>query len=128
MKNDVVVHYPGGPLLKGVTNDFFPNKDIFHLEEEGTGEKHEVALTGIKAVFFVKSFDGDSGYKERSDVERTGFGKRIQVQFKDGETLIGYCHSFSPDRKGFFVFPADPESNNDRVFVITASTDDVRFL
>jgi hypothetical protein len=27
-----------------------------------------------------------------------------------------------------FVFPADPRSNNDRVFVITAATREVRFL
>ena len=128
MRNKVVVHYPGGPLLKGITNDFFPNKDLFHLTDDDTGEVHEVALTGIKAVFFVKCFDGDSSYQERSDVERTGFGKRIQVQFKDGETLVGYCHGFDKDRKGFYVFPADADSNNDRVFVITASTDDVRFL
>jgi len=128
MKNNVVVHYPDGPLLKGMTNDFFPNKELFHLVDESTGETREVSLTGIKAVFFVKCFNGDSNYQDRTDVERTGFGKRIQVKFKDGETLIGYCHSFTPDRKGFYVFPADPQSNNDRVFVITAATDDVRFL
>jgi hypothetical protein len=128
MKNKVVVHYPGGPLLKGITNDFFPNKEVFHLDDEKTGEVREVALTGLKAVFFVKSFEGDSSYQERTDVERTGFGKKIQVDFKDGETLVGYCHGFAKDRQGFYVFPLDPHSNNDRVFVITAATDNVRFL
>ncbi len=128
MKNKVVVHYPGGPLVKGITNDFFPNKDVFHLVDESTGELREVSLTGPKAVFFVKAFDGDSSYQDRADVERTGFGKRIQVDFKDGERLVGYCHGFAKDRQGFFVFPADPNSNNDRVFVITAATEEVRFL
>jgi len=128
MKNKVVVHYPDGPLLKGVTNDFFPNKEQFHLTDENTGEVREISLTGIKAVFFVKCFTGDGNYKEQHDLERTGFGKRIQVQFKDGEVLVGYCHGFAKDRQGFYVFPADPRSNNDRVFVITAATDDVRFL
>lgn len=127
MQNMVVVHRPGEPLLKGITNDFFPNKNIFHLKDD-SGEVHEVSLEGLKAVFFVKGFEGDSSYEERTDVERTGFGKKIQVDFNDGETLIGYCHSFTPGRTGFYVFPADPQSNNDRVFVITAATKDVKFL
>ncbi len=127
MQNKVVVHRAGGPLLKGITNDFFPNKDIFHLHDNDTGEVLEVQLLGLKAVFFVKDFDGDSNYRERVDMERTGFGKRIRVAFKDGETLEGYCHGFAKDRQGFYVFPADPQSNNDRIFVITAATDDVSF-
>lgn len=128
MQNKVVVHCPGGPLLKGITNDFFPNKDTFHLTDDETGEVREVSLEGLKAVFFVKGFEGDSNYKERTDVERTGFGKKIQVDFEDGERLVGFTSGYAQDRRGFFVFPADPQSNNDRIFVITAATKEVRFL
>lgn len=128
MQNKVVVHRPAGSLLKGVTNDFFPNKDRFHLTDDSTGEVHEVLLAGLKAVFFVKGFDGDSSYQERTDVERVGFGKKIQVDFKDGERLVGYSSGFTKDRQGFYVFPADPQSNNDRIFVITAATKEVCFL
>lgn len=128
MQNKVVVHYPDGPLLKGVTNDFFPNKDLFHVVDEETGELREVLLTNLKAVFFVKEFEGDSSYQDRTDVERTGFGKKIQVDFKDGETVVGYCSGFTKNRPGFFVFPSDPKSNNDRIYVITSATEDVRWL
>jgi len=128
MQNKVVVHDPDGPLIKGVTNNFFPNKDKFDVADDTTGEVREVPLVGLKAVFFVKSFEGDQSYQERTDVERTGFGKKIQVDFKDGETLVGYSPGFAKNRQGFFVFPADPESNNDRVYVITEATKDVRFL
>ena len=128
MQNKVVVHYPDGPLLKGITNDFFPNKDLFHVVDDSTGELREVSLVGLKAVFFVKEYEGDSSYQENTDAERTGFGKRIQVDFKDGETLVGYAAGFAKNRTGFFVFPADSHSNNDRVFVITAATKDVRWL
>jgi hypothetical protein len=128
MQNTVVVHFSGGTLLKGVTNDFFPNKDKFHLTDKDTGEVREVSLTGVKAVFFVKDYGGDRTYRERTDVERAGFGKRIQVRFKDGETLIGYSQGFAPNRPGFFVFPADPQSNNDRIFVLNAATKEVRYL
>lgn len=128
MQNTVVVHMPGGALLKGTTNNFFPNKDKFHLTDRETGEIREIMLAGLKAVFFVKDFGGDSNYQERADSERSGLGKRIQVNFKDGETLVGYSQGYTPNRPGFFVFPADPESNNDRIFVLTAATVSVRFL
>lgn len=128
MQNTVVVHFPGGTLLKGVTNNFFPNKDKFHLADRDTGEICEVPLTGLKAVFFVKTFDGDAGYREQTEVERTGFGRKIRVEFKDGETLVGYSQGYSPGRAGFFVFPADPDSNNDRVFVLTEATSAIHLV
>jgi hypothetical protein len=128
MQNTVVVHFPNGTLLKGVTQNFFPNKEKFHVTDMDSGDVLEVPIAELKAVFFVKSFEGDPAYRERIDVERAGFGKKIQVDFNDGETLLGYSHGFTPNRSGFFVFPADPRSNNDRIFVITAATKDVRFL
>jgi hypothetical protein len=128
MQNTVVVHIPGGTLLKGVTNNFFPNKDKFHLADKDTGEVREIPVAGLKAVFFVKDFAGDPNYREQADVVRTGLGKKIQVDFNDGETLVGYSQGYSSNRPGFFMFPADPESNNDRVYVFTAATRAVCFL
>lgn len=128
MQNTVVVHFPDGTLLKGVTHNFFPNKDRFHLTDDETGEIREVPLTGLKAVFFVKGFEGDPSYQENTDLERTGFGRRIQVDFTDGETLVGYSQGYAPDRRGFFVFPVDPQSNNDRIYVLVEATRAVRFL
>jgi hypothetical protein len=45
-------------------------------------------------------------------------GKRLQVTFADGEMIVGATQAFHPDRPGFFLVPADPRSNNDRVFVV----------
>jgi hypothetical protein len=39
--------------------------------------------------------------------------------------MYGSTHGYAPERKGFFIFPADKESNNERAFVIVASTDKV---
>jgi len=128
VKNQVVAHYADGKLLKGWAVDFFPNKPSFHLETEGSGETVEVHVGELKAVFFVKSFEGDPSATYRSDVERTGMGKKIQVDFADTETLIGYTSGYSPTRAGFFVFPADPADNNDKVYVVTAATSAVRFV
>jgi len=126
MQNMVVAHFTDNKLVQGVTNDFFPNKDSFHLIR--AGETLEINTSELKAVYFVKTFEGNPDYKERHDIERLGFGKKIEVRFKDSETMIGYTQGFSPNRPGFFVFPSDPESNNNRIFVVNAATDDIHFV
>ena len=127
MQFQVVLHYADGRLLKGHATDFFPNKETFHMTVRGSDESHEIRVADLKGVFFVRTFDGNPTRNERKDMERSGMGKRIQVKFKDGEELIGYTSGYSPDRPGFFVFPADPESNNEKIFVVTAATANVAF-
>lgn len=128
MDYKLVVHYIDGRLAKGRSRDFFPNKETFALNPVEGGEPHEVQVAELKAMFFVKSFAGRDGYKSRPEVERAGFGKRIRVRFKDGETVVGYTSGYFAGRKVFFVFPADPEDNNDRIFVNSAATEEVEFL
>ena len=128
MRNQVVAHFVDGRLLKGFAVDFFPNKTSFHLEREGSGESVEVQISDLKGVFFVKSFAGNPGATYRKDVERVGMGKKIQVEFSDGETLVGYTSGYTPARAGFFVFPVDPEDNNEKVYVVSAATTGVNFV
>ncbi len=128
MQNKVVTHNVTGELVKGVTNDFFPNKHFFHIKDNASGEVLEVDVSHLKAIYFVKSFEGDPAHNERDDLERSGFGKKIRIHFNDGEALIGYTQGFSPNRSGFFVFPSDPNSNNDRVFIVNSATDEINFI
>ncbi len=128
MLNIVVLHFVNGTIQKGTTDDFFPNKNMFHFKEKDNGEIREIRLGDLKAVYFVKNFDGNPNYQDREDVARPGFGKKIKVQFKDGETQVGYTQGFTPERIGFFVFPSDPDSNNDRVFVVKAATNKINFI
>ena len=123
----LVLHRLDGTLLKGSATDFAPTRQTFHLKDQDTGQMTVVDTTELKAIFFVKSFKGNQHHIERTDVERIGFGKKIKVHFKDGETIFGYTTSYSPGRPAFFVFPADPESNNQRVFVLDHSTNRIDF-
>ncbi len=127
MINKVVVHYAKGKIVKGETTDFFPNKNEFHLKKLDSNEILPIDVQTLKAIYFVESFEGDSTMNENIGVERTGFGKKIRIQFRDGEVQYGYTQGYSPERPGFFVTPCDPNSNNLRIFVVTRATALVRF-
>lgn len=128
MLNRIVVHFSDGKIVKGTTADFFPGKTAFHLTSKDDGNNEAVRIKDMKALFFVKTYEGNPGYRDRSDVERVGLGKRIKVAFNDGETLVGYTQGYTPGRPSFMVFPADPDSNNDKVFINTESTKTVQFM
>ncbi|UCE85591.1 MAG: PilZ domain-containing protein [Deltaproteobacteria bacterium] len=129
-ENKVVVRCRDGRLIKGHTFDFMPNKDMFHVvNPDDPSDVIELSSSEPKAIFFVKSFDGDGkrGAPKTfgKDDLRGVPGLKIKVCFQDGEVLYGTTHGYQPRRKGFFVFPADGTSNNERVYVNAASTDSV---
>src|SRR5439155_1032117 len=50
-----------------------------------------------------------------------GNGRPVAVVFKDGELIVGYTHSYNPERQGFFMLPADIDDNNLRIFVLKSA-------
>jgi hypothetical protein len=128
----VVARYVDGRIAKGLSQDFFPNKDRFHIyvADKPPGEAVEVLLKELKAVFFVKDFVGNAQYNERKEYmpEDKPSGRKIEVTFADGEVLVGTTLGYDPKRAGFFLFPADPKSNNVRVFAVTTAVKKVRYL
>ena len=128
----VVVRYSNGKVMKGFTQDFFPNKDRFHLHSasKASGDAVEVLLKNLKAIFFVQDFDGNAKYNERKayvEGEKPQ-GRKVEITFADGEMMVGSTLGYDPSRPGFFIFPADPKSNNIRVFAISSSVKKVRNL
>ncbi len=104
--NKVVAKCKDNTMRKGTTRDFFPNKSQFHLEEMN-GEILEISIEDLKAVFFVKDFEGNKTHQKSYDDNIAGAGKEIKVRFFDGETVVGYTLGYSPDRQGFFLMTAD---------------------
>lgn len=124
----IVARYLDGRVRKGATSDFFPNKDVFHLVEE-SGETVSIRRDDLKAVFFVKSLEGDPEREDDMSFEgKSGQGRKLEVRFRDGEVIAGFTMGFSRERPGFFVFPVDEEGNNSRVFVVTRAVESVRFV
>lgn len=132
VQNKVVFRYQDGRIVKGFTADFSPNKDTFHVTpvEPPNTRAAEVHVGDLKAVFFVKDFTGHPEHKKSNEFDKSRpiIGRKIKVSFKDGETLVGTTQGYQPNRPGFFVVPADPESNNERCFVVLAATKDVVFI
>ena len=127
IENKVVVHFRDGKIIKGYAYDFNPSKETFHLTDfQNANQTTEVSISLMKAVFFVKTFEGDKDHPNPEDFSMENLnntsGLRVKVTFFDGELMYGTTHGYSPERTGFFVFPADKTINNERVFVIKEST------
>lgn len=126
----VVAHFRDGRVLKGTTQDFGPLKPAFHLfpADRPDGKALSVPVGSLKAVFFVKSWDGDPERQDTYDFDAAhGQGRRVRVSFEDGEVVDGFTMGYAKDKQGFFLIPADPESNNVRIFVVASATRSVEF-
>jgi hypothetical protein len=124
-ENKVVVACLDGQRLKGYIANFLPTRDSFRLfpaENSPLDAGKDIRLSALKAIFFVKDFAGHSEHRDTYDVNAAGHGRKIEVTFPDGEKIIGTTEGYNPQKPGFFVFPADPESNNIRVFVVNRNS------
>lgn len=133
MNNMVVARFIDGRIVKGMTSDFFPAKDRFHVslaESPADAKPEEIFTKDLKALFFVKDYAGNPNRpdKKEFDPAQPQAGRKIKVIFKDGEVLIGTTQGYQPGRPGFFLIPADPGSNIDRCYVVSASTKDISFI
>ena len=129
----VVVKYVNGKIIKGFMQNFSPNKDSFHLipADKSSGGPIEVLVKHLKAIFVVRDFMGNPQHDERKKyVEgENPSGLKLEVTFADGEVIVGSTLlGYDPKRQGNFIVPADPNSNNIRVFVVSTAVKSVRQL
>ncbi len=85
----------------------------------------------LKAIFIVRDFIGSPKYDERKKyVEgESPSGVKLEVTFNDGEVMVGSASlGYDSKRQGNFIIPADPGSNNIRVFVVSSAVKSVRQL
>jgi hypothetical protein len=133
VRNRIVLHFQDKKLLKGYTHDFTPLREKFHLiseQKEDKGNIYEIKCSDLKAVFFVKSLMGDKDYIEKKDFQDVDAaalrGLKVKVEFPDGEVIRGTSFGYSRNRKGFFIVPVDPDSNNERIYVVAEGLREVR--
>ena len=96
-----------------------------------TEEKNEGEVKAERRVMLMKvTKDGIELISPHTSVRAAvGEVKKADLStFKDGEELLGTTQGYQPDRPGFFVIPADPESNNERCYVVASATEEVSFV
>lgn len=125
MAQQVVARYQDGRMLKGISMDIDPMKPTFHVRPP-QGPAQQVALSDLKALFFVRTLDGNPGYHEdltpHPEDPRARGTTLVRITFKDTEVLVGMTIQFPPKRQYFYVTPVDPNSNNIRALVNREAT------
>jgi hypothetical protein len=131
----VILRFLDGKMLKGFIKDLKLSSDHLYIEDESS-QQFKVRLKELKAIFFVRRFEGDRAYQEKKSFTGTPpNSKRVFVKFKDGENMMGYIEGDLPwqrgfflesmKEKGFYLIPVDEGSNNVRILVISTAVKDV---
>ena len=70
--NKVVARFADGRVIKGITADFFQNKEIFHLRPANAAEADkpmEISTKELKALFFVRDYQGQPQHVEKKEFD-----------------------------------------------------------
>ncbi len=122
---EVVLRYLDGRTVRGrLEGPFDPRGTDEVTVTTPEGERVVAPLPALKAVFFLKhpaQREADLAFGGREHLR----GARARVDFVDGEVMRGLVHHYSVKDRGFMLVPTDPESNNERVFVVARAVQGV---
>lgn len=124
MVNLVVARFLDGRVVKGQTLDVDLSRPTFHVRPP-TQANTEIRLAELKALFFVRDLAGDPDRNDAHELEtddaRARGAQPIEVEFADGERIVGLTVRYPPVRPYFYILPADNGSNNIRILVNRAA-------
>lgn len=118
----LVVRTAEGETLCGICFALNVRSEGFHLDlvdrkGEPLNMTKRVLFRDLKAVYYVKSFDGNFDHAISYRDPRSE-GAAVVVEFKDGEVLRGHTYNtYSLEQPRFYIVPEDPDSNNISVLV-----------
>jgi hypothetical protein len=121
-----------GTMEQLLRNEPRAQLNSIRLKLADSGTEQEVSTENAKAVFFVKTFDGDTRHRALHFHENAPIvqGLWVRVAFRDGETIEGII-SNSRDfvlEHGFFMMPTDPNGNNRLIYVLKDRLKDFNVL
>jgi Family of unknown function (DUF6982) len=133
-RNDlVVVHTRDGMLVKGYLRWMAASAgprslpalpDVLQIHHEAEGEISTVELADVKAVFFVKTPQGNVEYSEvKFLADEPASDLWIRARLMDGESMEGRTENNSSIlfAAGFWLRPTDCVANNVMVYVPKSS-------
>jgi hypothetical protein len=106
--------------------------DSIRLMLVDSEQVQEVPTKEAKAVFFVKTFDGDLRHKALHFHNHAPIvpGLWVRVYFYDGEMIEGIISNTRDFvlEDGFFMRPTDPNGNNRLVYILKGGLKDFHVL
>jgi hypothetical protein len=138
-QNDMVVIQFGERTAKGYTDvhqwpaaqdvDLTSNRPLFR--RIGAEGPEQIPLEGVKAIFFVKSFEGkwhdDLRFHDHLPAPDCLW---VRVTFQDGEVIEGLIANDQNFvvHSGFYMAPIDPEGNNWLIYVLKNKLKELQVL
>ena len=124
-EQQVVLRFRDGQTVRGTLDgEFNPATRSSVAVRTADGGLVQTDLDSLKAVFFLKDPRKRALDMALGEVQAPTVGL-TRVEFFDGEILRGTVRRYSVDDRGFFLEPANPASNNERVFVVARAVQSV---
>ena len=121
-----------GSIDQLLRNDPVYPLDSIRLKLLDSETVEDVSTKDAKAVFFVKTFDGDLRHRALHFHEHAPIvaGLWVRVYFYDGEMIEGIISNTRDFvlETGFFLRPTDPNGNNRLVYVLKSGLKDFHVL
>jgi hypothetical protein len=119
----VIARFRDGRLMKAFTNDFHPSKPYLNLSTTPVvDDARFTQVAQLEALYFPRSAE------DTPVPANQPHGRKIEVTLPNGDVVVGSTLNYRRDGNGFFVHPAEPQSENSRIFVTAAAVRHVRFL
>ncbi|MBI5640717.1 MAG: hypothetical protein HZA17_09850 [Nitrospirae bacterium] len=120
----VLVKLQNGEETRGELLSFNQNAPTFYIhtdKDKGTTNNVMLNTADVKAIFFQKRQNGDCSIVHMETIDQSVLaglhGFRLDVEFRDGETIHGSAHKYSPNDRGFYLVPLNPADKYERIYV-----------
>lgn len=126
----VIVRTRDKQIFRGFSKSDLINDKVHLIDAKGN--QREFDLQDLKAVFFVRDFEGDPSYREVRFIRGSAVSPWLwaQATFFDGEVIEGRVRNGLAmlDAKGVFLWLSDEGANNEVVFVVRSALRDFRIV
>ncbi|HEY2934584.1 MAG TPA: hypothetical protein VGK99_22840 [Acidobacteriota bacterium] len=115
----VIVRTRDGKVTAGFAREDTIKDEVGILTRQGKDEVFNIE--DIKAIFFVKDFDGDPKHEEFKFFTKQPISEKIwvRVELVDGEILEGAVKNNVDlqNLHGFYLWPSDKDANNEIAYI-----------
>ena len=121
----VVLRFTDGRMEKCLISPYFSHSlRVIQIIREDRSVITQ-SIDELKAVFFVRDLEGKDHPRNnwsKVDPEAIRAGKTVVITFADGEKIRGRVLTDTGQGAGFFLYPTEPDSNNEKIFVVRGAT------